>query len=64
VSAFRAEAQDATRVEPLPVAPEAGQVITSLSSDLGPAWLGTEPVARAVATATKDADQELQHPSQ
>jgi ABC-type glycerol-3-phosphate transport system substrate-binding protein len=33
-------------------------------TDLRPAWLGTERVARAVAAATKDADTELQHPSQ
>jgi hypothetical protein len=51
-------------VETLPVAPEAGQVITSLGQDLGPAWLGQESVAAAVSTAAKDADQELQNPSQ
>jgi multiple sugar transport system substrate-binding protein len=64
VSAFLDEAQDSTHLETLPVAPEAGQVITSLAQDLGPAWLGTESVSAAVAAATKDADQELQNPSQ
>jgi hypothetical protein len=34
------------------------------ASDLGPAWLGDEPVANAVATAARDANQELKHPSQ
>jgi hypothetical protein len=52
--------EDSTHLETLPVAPEAGQVIVSLSQDLGPAWLGEEPVAQAVATAAKDADQNLQ----
>jgi multiple sugar transport system substrate-binding protein len=64
VSPFLSEAEVSSNVETLPVAPEAGQVITSLASDLGPAWLGQESVAQAVATAAKDADQELQHPSQ
>jgi multiple sugar transport system substrate-binding protein len=64
VSPFLSEAQNSANVETLPVAPQAGQVIVSLSSDLGPAWLGDEPVAKAVATAAKDANQELQHPSQ
>jgi multiple sugar transport system substrate-binding protein len=64
VSPFLAEAQDATHVETLPVATEAGQVIVGLSTDLGPAWLGNESAATAAATAAKDADQELQHPSQ
>jgi multiple sugar transport system substrate-binding protein len=64
VSPFLDEAEDSAHLETLPVAPEAGQVITSLSQDLGPAWLGQEPVAQAVSTATKDADQQLQHPSQ
>jgi len=64
VSPFLDEAQNSANVETLPVAPEAGQVITSLSQDLGPAWLGQEPAAAAVATAAKDADAELQHPSQ
>jgi multiple sugar transport system substrate-binding protein len=64
VSAFLDEAQDSSHLETLPVAQEAGQVITTLSQDLGPAWLGNESVASAVAAATKDANQELQHPSQ
>jgi multiple sugar transport system substrate-binding protein len=64
VSPFLEEAENSSHVETLPVAPQAGQVITSLAADLGPAWLGDEPVASAVATATRDADQELQHPSQ
>jgi multiple sugar transport system substrate-binding protein len=64
VSPFLDEAEDSTHLETLPVAPEAGQVIVSLAQDLGPAWLGQEPVAQAVATAAKDADQELQHPSE
>jgi hypothetical protein len=51
-------------VETLPVAPQAGQVIVSLASDLGPAWLGQEPTAKAVAAAARDANQELQSPSQ
>jgi multiple sugar transport system substrate-binding protein len=64
VSAFLDEAADSSHLETLPVAPQAGQVIVSLASDLGPVWLGDEPVSQAVATAAKDADQELQHPSQ
>jgi len=64
VSPFLEEAQDSSHVETLPVAPEAGQVIVSLYSDLGPAWLGSEPVAQAVAAAAKQADQLLQNPSQ
>jgi multiple sugar transport system substrate-binding protein len=64
VSPFLEEAQNSANVETLPVAPEAGQVITSLGQDLGPAWLGQESVAAAVSTAAKDADQELQNPSQ
>jgi maltose-binding protein MalE len=64
VSPFLAEAQDSANVETLPVAPQAGQVIVSLASDLGPAWLGDESVSKAVATAARDANQELQHPSQ
>ena len=64
VSPFLDEAENSANLETLPVAPQAGQVITSLSQDLGPAWLGDEPVAQAVATATKDANQALQHPSQ
>ncbi len=63
VSPFLAEAENSSNVETLPVAPQAGQVIVSLASDLGPAWLGDEPAAKAVATAAKDANQELQHPS-
>jgi hypothetical protein len=62
VSPFLAEAQDASHVETLPVADQAGQVITSLASGLGPAWLGSEPVAAAMARATRDANTELQHP--
>lgn len=64
VSAFLTEAQNSSHVETLPVAPQAGQVITSLAQDLGPAWLGQESVSAAVTAAAKDADQELQHPSQ
>jgi len=63
VSPFLEEAENSGNVETLPVAPEAGQVITTLSTDLGPAWLGSESVAKAVANATKDADQELQNPT-
>ena len=59
VSPFVDEAENTTYVETLPVAPEAAQVIISLASDPGPAWLGDEP-----ATAADDANQELQHPSQ
>jgi multiple sugar transport system substrate-binding protein len=64
VSPFLDEAEDSTHLETLPVAPEAGQVIVSLAQDLGPAWLGQESVAQAVASAAKDADQDLQHPSE
>jgi hypothetical protein len=53
VSPFLAEAQDSANVETLPVAPQAGQVIVSQASDLGPAWLGDEPGARAVAIAAR-----------
>ena len=61
VSPFLQEAE-AGKVETLPVAPEAGQVIVTLGNDLGPAWLGTEPVAKAMSQATTDANQLLQHP--
>jgi multiple sugar transport system substrate-binding protein len=64
VSPFLDEAEDSAHLETLPVAPQAGQVIVSLAQDLGPAWLGQEPVAQAVSTAAKDADQQLQNPSQ
>lgn len=60
VSPFLEEAQ-AGNVETLPVSVEAGQVITTLGNDLGPAWLGTEPVASAMSTAAKAADQLLQN---
>jgi multiple sugar transport system substrate-binding protein len=64
VSPFLAEAEDASHVETLPVSDQAGQVITSLASDLGPAWLGSESVAAAMAKAAHDGDIELQHPSE
>jgi multiple sugar transport system substrate-binding protein len=64
VSPFLEEAEDSSHVETLPVAVQAGQLITSLSTNLGPAWLGSEPVAQAVAAATKQGDQLLQNPSQ
>jgi multiple sugar transport system substrate-binding protein len=64
VSPFLEEAQDSSHVETLPVAPEAGQIITSLAADLGPAWLGSESVSAAMAHAAADANQELQHPSE
>lgn len=60
VSAFLGEAKNSSHLETLPVAPEAGQVITTLGNDLGPMWLGTEPVAKAVAQATKDGNALLQ----
>ncbi|HUA40083.1 MAG TPA: sugar ABC transporter substrate-binding protein [Streptosporangiaceae bacterium] len=64
VSPFLEEAEDSSNVETLPVAVQAGQLITSLSTNLGPAWLGSESVAQAVAAATKQGDQLLQNPSQ
>ena len=64
VSPFLEEAQDSSHVETLPVAPEAGQIITSLAADLGPAWLGSESVSAAMAHAASDANTELQRPSQ
>jgi multiple sugar transport system substrate-binding protein len=64
VSPFLEEAQDASHVETLPVSDQAGQVITTLSTDLGPAWLGSESVAAAMARAAHDGDTELQHPSE
>jgi multiple sugar transport system substrate-binding protein len=63
VSPFLEEAQDSSHVETLPVAVEAGQIITSLASDLGPAWLGSESVSAAMAHAAADANQELQRSS-
>jgi multiple sugar transport system substrate-binding protein len=64
VSPFLDEAENSSHVETLPVAPEAGQVIVSLYTNLGPAWLGSESVSQAVAAATKQGDQLLQNPSQ
>ena len=63
VSPFLEEAENATHVETLPVAGQAGQVITSLATDLGPAWLGSESVAAAMTRAAQDANTELQRPA-
>ncbi|HEY1642118.1 MAG TPA: sugar ABC transporter substrate-binding protein [Streptosporangiaceae bacterium] len=64
VSPFLDAAEDSSHLETLPVSQQAGQVITSLSADLGPAFLGSEPVASAMAKAAKDGTQQLQNPSQ
>jgi len=64
VGPFLAEAEDASHVETLPVSGQVGQVITTLSTDLGPAWLGSQSVAAAMARAARDADTELQRPAE
>ena len=56
VSPFLEEAENSSHVEALPVAPEAGQVITSLAADLGPASLSDEPAAKDRVTKPLRAD--------
>ncbi|HTW08519.1 MAG TPA: sugar ABC transporter substrate-binding protein [Acidimicrobiales bacterium] len=59
VGAFLKEAEDPSHLETLPVAYGGFPSITTISDDLGPMWLGSEPVASAVAKAAKDGDADL-----
>ena len=59
VSAFLNEANDPSHLETLPVAFGGFPSITAISDDLGPMFLGTEPVATALAKAAKDGDTAL-----
>jgi len=54
MSAFLTEAHG--QVVDFPVSPGMGDALTEVVSDLGPAWLGTEPVSSALKTAQTDAD--------
>ena len=60
VSAFLKEAEVPSHLETLPVSFGGFPSITTISDDLGPMFLGTEPVATAVAKAAKDGDVDLQ----
>jgi hypothetical protein len=44
------------KVANFPVSPGVGDALTEVVNDLGPAWLGTEPVSQALNTAQTDAD--------
>ena len=57
MSAFLTEAHGQTVT--FPVTPGIGDALTEIVSDLGPAWLGTEPVSTALKTAQNDADYVL-----
>ncbi|HXW79805.1 MAG TPA: sugar ABC transporter substrate-binding protein [Acidimicrobiales bacterium] len=59
VSAFLKEAEDPSHLETLPVAIGGFPSITSISDDLGPMFLGTETVAKALANAARDGDADL-----
>ncbi len=54
---FLTEAQG--KVVNFPVSPGIGDALTDIVNDLGPAWLGTEPVNQALQMAQKDADYVL-----
>ena len=57
MSAFLTEAHG--QVVNFPVSPGIGDALTEIVNDLGPAWLGTEPVSTALQTAQKDANYVL-----
>jgi len=54
MSAFLTEAHG--QVVNFPVSPGIGDALTEIVNDLGPAWLGTEPVSTALQTAQNDAN--------
>ena len=54
MSAFLTEAHG--QVVNFPVSPGIGEALTEVGNDLGPAWLGTEPVSQALKTAQTDAN--------
>jgi hypothetical protein len=54
MSAFLTEAHG--KVVNFPVSPGIGDALTEIVNDLGPAWLGTEPVGTALNTAQTDAN--------
>jgi len=54
MSAFLTEAHG--QVVSFPVSPGIGDALTEIVNDLGPAWLGTEPVSAALQTAQNDAN--------
>ena len=54
MSAFLTEAHG--KVVNFPVSPGVGDALTEVGNDLGPAWLGTEPVHQALKTAQTDAN--------
>ena len=57
MSAFLTEAHG--QVVNFPVSAGIGEALTEIVNDLGPAWLGTEPVSSALKTAQTDADYVL-----
>jgi multiple sugar transport system substrate-binding protein len=57
MQAFLTEAQGQTVT--FPVSPGIGDALTEIVNDLGPAWLGTEPVSSALKSAQTDADYVL-----
>jgi multiple sugar transport system substrate-binding protein len=57
MSAFLTEAHG--KVVNFPVSPGVGEALNQIVSDLGPAWLGTEPVSQALKNAQNDADYDL-----
>jgi len=57
MSAFLTEAHG--KVVSFPVSPGIGDALTEIVNDLGPAWLGTEPVSAALQTAQNDANYVL-----
>jgi multiple sugar transport system substrate-binding protein len=57
MQAFLTEAHG--KVVNFPVSPGIGDALTDIVNDLGPAWLGTESVSQALATAQTDADYVL-----
>ena len=54
MQAFLTEAEG--KVVNFPVSPGMGDALNEVVSDLGPAWLGTEPVSAALDTAQNDAN--------
>jgi multiple sugar transport system substrate-binding protein len=57
MQAFLTEAQG--KVVNFPNSPGVGDALTDIDNDLGPAFLGTEPVSQALKTAQTDADYVL-----
>ena len=57
MNAFLVEAHG--KVANFPNSPGVGDALTQIFNDLGPAWLGTEPVSLALNNAQKDANYVL-----